>query len=170
MKKNTIWRAMFAVILLAAISAGPMAVAEDKDVDKVAACGTTEINFTAQTDKKQHPTPQPEAGQSMVYVLRPSIMGAAVQTKLAINGEWKGVNRGNTYFYFTATPGEHLFCSKAENTSLLRLTLEPGKTYFIQQKVKMGAMKARNELAVMTEEEGRQKLEKLNLSVFEEKR
>jgi hypothetical protein len=161
---------MFAAVLLAAISTGPAAFAADDEIDKTAACGTKEINFSAKTDKKQHPTPEPEAGQAMVYIVRPGMMGNKVQTKLAMDGEWMGTNRGNTYFYFTADPGERLFCSKAENTSLLRVTFEPGKTYFLQQKIKMGIGKARNELVVMTEEEGREKLGKLNLSVFEEKR
>lgn len=162
---------MLAAVLLAAALAEPVAASADveNELNKTAACGTVEINFSAKTDKKQHPTPKSETGQAMIYVLRPSMMGSAIQTKLAMDGEWKGVNRGNTYFYFTAEPGERLFCSKSENVSLLRLNLEPNKTYFIQQKIRMGAMKARNELIEMTEEEGREKLRKLNLSIFEEK-
>ncbi|MBZ5684784.1 MAG: hypothetical protein LAP86_07095 [Acidobacteriia bacterium] len=49
-------------------------------------------------------------------------------TKLAVDGDWKGVNRGNNYFYFTLEPGEHYFCSAAENHSVLTLKVEAGKT------------------------------------------
>lgn len=133
------------------------------------ACGESEINFSAKTEKGKHPEAEPIAGQAIVYVLRPTMMGNKVQTKLAMDGTWLGANRGNNYFYFTAAPGEHFFCSRAENRSVLQLKLEPDKTYYLQQQIKMGFMKAANKLVLMTEEEGINKLKKCNLSVFEEK-
>ncbi|MGO9012250.1 MAG: hypothetical protein ACLQPN_19305 [Bryobacteraceae bacterium] len=62
------------------------------------------------------------------------------------------------YFFFTLDPGEHYFCSQSENHSLLTLRVEAGKTYYLQQHIRLGAMKARNKLEVMTEEEGKTKL------------
>ena len=141
----------------------------DRDLE-LKACGTSDIKFSAKTDKKQHPLAEPQAGRAIVYVLRPTMMGNKVQTKLAMDGEWLGVNRGKNYFYFIAEPGERNFCSKAENTSVLTMTLEPDKTYFLQQKIQMGLMKARTSLVAMTEEEGQEKLADCHLSVFEEKR
>jgi hypothetical protein len=98
------------------------------------------------------------ADKAIIYVIRPSLMGNKIQTKLAVDGEWKGVNRGNNYFFFTLDPGEHYFCSQAENRSLLTLKVEAGKTYYLQQHVRMGVMKARNKLDTMTDEEGQKKL------------
>ena len=93
-------------------------------------------------------------------------MGNKVQTKLAVDGDWKGVNRGDNYFYFTLEPGEHYFCSVAENHSLLTLKVEAGKTYYVQQHIHMGVMKARNEIEPMAEEEGKTKLAKAHLTTW----
>lgn len=135
------------------------------------ACGPKEkeVKYVADTDKNQHPTPDQPADKALVYVLRPSMMGNKVQTKLAVDGEWKGVNRGNNYFYFTLEPGEHYFCSEAENHSLLTLKVEAGKSYYVQQHIRMGVMKARNEIEPMDEGEGKTKLASAHLSTWEVK-
>jgi hypothetical protein len=135
---------------------------------KLRACGPMEkeVDFDANTDKKTHPTPKPPTDRALVYVLRPSMLGNKVQTKLAVDGEWKGVNRGNNYFFFTLDPGEHHFCSVAENYSLLSLNVEAGKTYFVQQHVRIGLLKAQNKIDVMTNEEGQRKLSDANLAIW----
>lgn len=132
------------------------------------ACGPkdSEANYNAGVDKKQHPTEEQPSDKALVYVLRPSMVGMAVQTKLAVDGDWKGENRGNNYFYFTLDPGEHYFCSVSENHSLLTLNVEGGKTYYLQQHIVLGVMKARNKIAPMTEEEGRKKLADAHLSTW----
>ncbi len=124
------------------------------------ACGPSnkEARFSAGTDKTKHPTAAPAPNQAIIYVLRPTLMGNKIQTKLAVDGQWKGVNRGDNYFFFTLDPGEHYFCSQSENRSLLTLKVEAGKTYYLQQHIHLGAMKARNKLELMTEEEGKAKL------------
>lgn len=136
------------------------------------ACGAKdkEVNFTHDTDKKNHPTPAPAEGKAMVYVIRPTMMGHGIQTKLAVDGEWKGVNKGNNYFFFELEPGEHYFCGRAENKSVLTLTLEPGKTYFLQQHVEMGFMKSATRLELVSEDKGREKLAKLNLATWQVKK
>lgn len=127
-----------------------------EDVER--ACGTFSVKLPA-----SKPVAGQTAGQAIVYVLRPTSYAGTTQTKLAMDGDWMGTNRANTYFYFAVTPGEHLFCSKAENRSVLRLTLEPDKTYFLQQKMRTGFLvNARNKLALIPEEEGREKIEKLS--------
>ena len=55
------------------------------------------------------------------------------------------------------------------NSSLFTLQVEAGKTYYIQQHVEMGLMKARNTVSLMTEEEGSKKLKGTNLSTWEVK-
>ena len=141
-----------------------------KEVE-IKACGpqANEVNYSAGTDKKNHTTPEQPSDKALIYVLRPSMMGNKVQTKLAVDGNWKGVNRGNNYFFFTLDPGEHYFCSKAENQSVLKLKVEAGKTYFVQQHVRMGMMKARNKIEPMSDDEGKTKLAGLHLSTWEVK-
>ena len=143
---------------------------QDSDKEKIKACGTKEVNYKADTDKNQHPTPEAPADKALVYVLRPTMMGNKVQSKVAVDGDWKGTNRGNNYFYFTVEPGEHYFCSQSENQDYLKLTVAAGKTYYLQQKVKMGFMKARTDIVAMTDEEGKKKLKDVHLSIFEVKK
>lgn len=133
------------------------------------ACGPSDLQHSQRADKSQHPTPAPPPDKALVYVVRPTKAGSAVQTKLSVDREWKGVNRGNTYFFFTLDPGRHHFCSQAENRSVLSLTVEAGKTYYIQQKMRMGVWKARNKLEVLDEGEGTKGLRKCQLSIFEVK-
>jgi len=133
------------------------------------ACPTVDVKFKTETDKKSHPTAEPPADKALIYVVRPTMKGNKIQTKLAVNGKWMGVNRGHNYFFFTLDPGEHYFCSKAENKSVMALKVEPGKTYFVEQKIKMGFMKARNQLALLSDEEGKKKLAKSHPSSWVEK-
>jgi hypothetical protein len=44
--------------------------------------------------------------------------------------------------------------------------VEAGKTYYLQQKVKMGFMKARNQLVAIDEAEGKKALSKTHPSSF----
>jgi hypothetical protein len=157
-----------AVVLSLGMAMG--ALAADKDLE-LKACGPKEkeVKYSVDTDKSTHPTPEPPAGKAMVYVLRPSLMGQKIQTKLAVDGEWKGVNRGNNYFFFALDPGEHYFCSEAENHSFLTLQVAAGETYFVQQHIEMGIMKARNSLGSMTAEEGKKKLASAHLSTWQVK-
>jgi hypothetical protein len=134
------------------------------------ACGTVEINFSARTDKDQHPTPDPPTDKAMVYIIRPTMIGMAIQTKLAVDGHWIGANRGDNYFYFTLDPGEHGFCSEAENRSLLTAKLDAGKTYYFQQKMEPGFMKARSKFVMLSDDEGKKGLAKCHLSISEEKK
>jgi Protein of unknown function (DUF2846) len=150
------------------------AIADDKqgsDEQEVKACGPKEkeVNYKAGTDKSPHPAPDQPADKALIYVIRPSMMGNKIQSKLAVDGDWKGTNRGDNYFSFTLDPGEHYFCSAAENRSVLKLDVAAGKTYYLQQHVHMGVMKARTELETMSEEEGKHKLADAHLSTWEVK-
>jgi hypothetical protein len=143
--------------------------AKQKELEEKA-CGLNEVKYTARTDKQQHPMPDPSPDKAMIYVIRPTMFGNKVQTKLAVNGEWKGANRGDNYFYFELDPGEYSFCSQAENRSLLTLNVEAGKTYYLQQKIQVGFMKARNKLVALDSEEGKKGLTKCHLSITEVKK
>jgi hypothetical protein len=133
------------------------------------ACGDKEVNFSQKTEKHDHTMGVQAADKALIYVLRPTMLGMAIQTKLAVDGEWKGVNRGNSYFFFQVAPGEHYFCSRAENHSAIALTVGAGKAYYLQQVIEMGVMKARTSLRVMDDAEAQQKLPKMNLSTWEVK-
>lgn len=168
-------RKLITVLVLAATAAMPAFCQKEKEGDadshaerELKACGPKEkeVKYVADTDKKSHPTSTPTADAALIYIIRSTIMGNKVQTKLAVDGEWKGVNRGHNYFFFTLQPGPHYFCSQAENRSLVVLTVEAGKTYYLEQRIHVGAMKARNDLVVMEDSEGQGKLAKMHPSTW----
>ncbi len=159
------WKSFLPLFALAcAFGTCAFAQQTDKKALELKACGPNdkEVNYQADTDKSQHPTPEPPADKAMIYIIRPTMMGNGVQTKLAVDGDWKGVNRGNNYFFFTLEPGEHYFCSEAENRSVLTLKVEAGKTYYLQQHIEMGWAKARNSIDVMPEDQAKKKLPDLH--------
>jgi hypothetical protein len=161
---------IFACAIALASGAFGQAPGAQTETDKKAlltkACGTESVDYDAETKKDQHPTPEVPADKALVYVMRTTIIGFKIHSKLAVDGKWMGTNRGKTYFFFTLDPGEHFVCSESENQDAIALTVEPGKTYYVQQQVKMGAWKARTKLAMLDEAKGKKELDDLNLSVF----
>ena len=162
---------MCGMALPAISQASPDNDQSSSQANELKACGaeSKEVNYVTETDKKSHALGLQTAESALIYVLRPTMMGNKIQTKLAVDGEWKGVNRGNNYFFFSLAPGTHHFCSRAENRSVLVLQVEAGKTYYLQQEIRMGVMKARNNLAAMSEDKAKEKLENLNHSTWEVK-
>lgn len=134
------------------------------------ACGPSDAHHSQRTEKEPQTLPAQPPDKGLIYVIRPTHYGAAIQTKLAVDGKWVGINRENNYFYVELDPGPHYFCSQAENHSLLSLVVEAGKTYYLQQKITMGLMKARNDLELLDEEQGKKGLAKCKKSVFEEEK
>ena len=139
-----------------------------KDLEQKA-CPQADVKFDAETDKSIHPVPEPAPGKAMVFVIRPTMYGHKIQTKLAMDGQWVGSNRGNNYLHIEVEPGEHYVCSQAENKSVLSFKAEPGKTYYLQQKIKGGFMKARNKVVMLSEEEGKKGLAECHPSVSKPK-
>ncbi len=145
-------------------------VSADSKALEAKACGPDGISYSTDTDKTKHPTPEPPAGKAMIFVVRPTMAGNKVQSRLGVDGKWIGVNRGDNYFFFALDPGQHYFCSQAENRSVMAMKVEAGKTYYLQQKIRMGFMKARNKLEALEEKEGKEGLAKSHPSSWTEKK
>jgi len=111
-------------------------------------------------DVKQTIPPQ---GKALVYVVRPNRAGGIIKFKFHVDGKHVGTTKSRQFLYSILNPGPHLFMSKAENRSEMQLNLEAGKTYFIKQKIKIGGLKARNQLIQVNEREGREMLQKCKL-------
>lgn len=101
--------------------------------------------------------------KAVVYFIRPSMLGQLINTKVEIDGTLIGKNKGKQYLYATVEPGQHTLASIAENTSEIPIVLEAGQYYFFEQEIKMGVLKARNELVRIEETDARIKLQKCKL-------
>jgi hypothetical protein len=93
--------------------------------------------------------------KAVVHVVRPESFGSFIQTKLAVDGKWMGVNVGGTYFTISLEPGAHLLCSEAGNRALMDITVEAGKTYYIEQRpVRNFVGKMKNSLRLLNDKDG----------------
>ena len=92
----------------------------------------------------------PEAGQAMVYVVRPSSLGTLIRFNVFLNDKEAssemGYTRGSQYIYFSVPPGSHQVYSKAENWAEQLVNVKAGDVIFIQQEAQMGVIMARNAL------------------------
>lgn len=140
------------LVFACAVGAGwvaPAAAAgEDDDKDSY-------VVFT-----KDHPLAEPEPQRAVIYVVRPTSLGAAIKSFFFMDDEVLGVNRGSSYFFAQVPPGKHVFWSKSENVDALELQVEAGKTYYIQQHVQMGGFRARTRIEVLAEAAGKEALAK----------
>src|SRR5579863_5610331 len=168
-------RLSMVALMVACATAAPLLCQNENNDEPVSfsereskACGpkTKEVKYTAETDKTKHPTGEQSAATALIYILRSSFYGPLIQTKLAVDGEWKGVNRAHNYFFFALQPGLHYFCSEAENRSVLVLTAEAGKTYYIEQEVRYFPIKPRTELAILDDDASRSELVAAHPSVW----
>ena len=96
-----------------------------------AGCGADSIELSVTTDESKHPTPAPENGKALIYV----VQRATGTFKFGADGKWLGALKGGTYFYTSVDPGEHHLCVKGhlplwKGLSLHQLNAKPGETYY----------------------------------------
>lgn len=147
-------KAALVVILLAV-----PALAQDQTAITAAesACGRNDIRFDAKQDAIQHPTPQPEMGKALIYVVEDlgecagckpnsnSFFNDVDQalTRVATDGTWMGANRGSSYLFFAADPGEHHLYINWQSRLAVRslafamanFTAEDGRVYYFRERV-----------------------------------
>ena len=96
---------------------------------------------------------EPTGDKALVYVFRPATMGAAIKTWAFADDQLIGVSKAKGYYFALVPAGQHVFWSKAENTSALEVEVEGGETYYFKQSIKMGFNKARVKMIQITEAE-----------------
>lgn len=160
-------RYLTAILLLACALAIPAVCQKEQGLEpdsaqarELKACGPKdkEVQYVADTDKKGHPIGVQTADKALIYVIRQNYKWLRnFPFPLAVDGEWKGVNRHGSYFFFTLEPGLHNFCSKGmrENRGVLALTVEAGKTYYIEQEDYFSRRALAAQLSPMSETEGK---------------
>jgi hypothetical protein len=107
--------------------------------------------FYTKFDKNDQRRGEAEAGHALVYVFRPATVGAAIKTWAFVDDDLMMVSKPKAYSFAQVPAGKRLFWTKSENTSALELEVEAGQTYYLQVKIKMGAMKARAKILQIDE-------------------
>ena len=128
----------------------------------------TSRNLTAKQERKYLDSLSknlaPLEGKAIVYIVRTGSMGMAIPFRLDCDSLLVGWIAYKTYLYTVLDTGEHLFKAQSENEFNLKVTLEGGKIYFLEQQSRMGIMYARTKLKILSEDEGRKSLSKCTLS------
>ena len=106
----------------------------------------------------------PPEGKGLVYIIRSKSAGGLIKFKTSINDTYIGSTKAKNFLYSILDPGFYTITSKAENTNNIDIQVEAGQTYFILQKVRIGALKARVAMYLTDESEGRQRLATCKLS------
>jgi hypothetical protein len=120
-----------AILLLSCCSC--CAFAQDKAALSAAeaACGPRAVGFKVIADKSKHPTPPPESGKALIYVLQKD----DATTRVGADGRWLGALRRRTYLVTSSDPGEHHLCAIGHigiwsHVSLRELNAKAGESYY----------------------------------------
>lgn len=92
---------------------------------------------------KATPVEGPSPGKAIVYFMRPSGYGFAINFQIWDGDHFIGLSQAKSYFAYECDAGKHLFLGIAENKVALEADLEAGKSYYIGTNVRTGALKAR---------------------------
>ena len=101
--------------------------------------------------KADAPTAGPPPDQAIVYVMRPSGMGFAINFQIWDRDRFIGLSQAKSYFAYLCEPGKHLFIGIAENKVAVEADLAPGKSYYILTTPRMGGWKARLSMEPVTQ-------------------
>ncbi|MBK5398060.1 DUF2846 domain-containing protein [Pseudomonas sp. TH39(2020)] len=117
--------------------------------------GCASVKMADESQDVQAKTFQVTPDKANIYVYRNESMGAGVKMPVALNGKPVGQTVAKSYLMLSVPAGQQTLVSSAENDSELKLTAEAGKNYFVWQEVKVGFIKARNNLQVVDDKTGR---------------
>jgi hypothetical protein len=146
--------AAFAFALAAsALAQAPATTPPPADQTAPPAEATPPAEAAPPADAATPATPQPDAargvaappaGKTQVVFFRPRKFQGSILSFSVREGD-TGIGRlGNgEYFVHVTDPGVHEFNIQSEATDTLRLELEEGQTYFVQQVIEMGIMVGR---------------------------
>lgn len=92
---------------------------------------------------------------AVVNFLRPSFMGNGITFGMWDGENLVGVLTYKKYIQYKATPGEHIFMTRAENWAVIKANLQAGKSYNVLVSPHMGWMKARVGMEVLKPDDKR---------------
>lgn len=134
----------------------------------VTGCATLPSPEAMKAEAADYQLPKlPEAGKAIVYVVRPSGLGALIRFNVFVDDQEAasevGYTRGGQYIYFNLPPGTHTIMSKAENWADVSVKADAGDIIYIQQEPAMGLIMARNSVVKLEDYQGKYHVKKLTL-------
>jgi hypothetical protein len=91
-----------------------------------------------QFSQMQDSLPAASADNGRIFVYRSTVLGAAIQPSVKINGEVAGNAVPQGFFYIDRPAGDYEISTATEVTRTLSLRLDPGQTRYVRIGVSMG--------------------------------
>jgi hypothetical protein len=106
--------------------------------------------------------PEVKEGQALIVFYRERRMGgAAIQFHVQQNSQPIGALTNGSVIFRDVDPGQYGFSSQVITGDSLSLTVEAGKTYFVQGTVRMGVYAGRPKFTVVDEARARTAIAKI---------
>jgi hypothetical protein len=98
------------------------------------ACATTGPKFTELSPQIS----EVSSDVGRIYLYRKSVLGAAIQPEVKLNGDVIGKAVPNGFFYVDKSPGNYEIMTSTEVDRKLSITLEGGQTRYVRLNISMG--------------------------------
>lgn len=129
--------------------------------------GCASVNMAPKEDsaKAKQFTP-PAANSAGLYVYRNSFVGKALKKDIWIDGKCLGESGPDVFFYTLVDGGKSVKVSTESEFSPndLIVPVDSGKNYFVRQYIKMGAFVGGAGVELVTEEQGKTDVAKLEMA------
>ena len=85
-------------------------------------CGPQDVKYEVKSNESQHPTPTPENGKALIYV----VADGDLTSIFGFDEKWEGAVKGGRapgtpeYFFVPIEPGEHHVCAMLQSSHPLR--------------------------------------------------
>lgn len=121
----------------------------------LAGCAATGIKGAEMTEQ----VTQVPAGKARILIYRDSsLMGAAVQPNVMVNGEVAGTSKPGGFFYADVGVGTHEVSARTEVTSSVSFQMTEGQTRYVRTSITMGAFVGRVQFTLVEAEEAQRVL------------
>ena len=125
----------------------------------LAASGCASVPLMDKEDDAAAKTFETKPGLANIYVYRTESYGSSVKLPVVLDRVEVGATAADTYLMLRVHPGRHTLVSDPEKDTPLQIVTIAGHNYFVWQEVKTGVRRARSELHLMDEAEGKEGVE-----------
>jgi hypothetical protein len=107
--------------------------------------------------------PPLKADEGRIYFYRSnSMMGAAIQPSVYVDGKVVGSSKPGGFFYVDARPGSHEVACSTEVEQKLTLTLDRGQTRYVRTAISMGLLAGRVQPELVDDATGANELKSMS--------
>lgn len=110
-------------------------------------------------DQMASSIPSLKAGEGRIYFFRSaSMMGAAIQPDIRLNGQVVGASKPGGFFYVDRPAGNFVAAASTETEKTVSFALQPGETKYIRSSIGFGLVAGRVILEPETPEKAKAEL------------